>query len=232
MAKANTAGYRPERTVSHAPNIIHVEGLPGAGKSTAARQFCQLLNGAGVDAYWWQEGAPDHPITQVKSHTRLDHTPELPQLYIDDWREFAASNRTTAVFDGYALQSTVRFLYANRFPRDQIESYFKQWQLLATETTLIYLTVDNPVDHYHTVCAERGNDWSKKLYAYVEHTPIGMANSMRGHSGFVEFWSNYQRLCLELLDTAIIRVYTLQARTWINADLKAIAGKAGFLPSQ
>ena len=208
---------------------IHFEGVPGSGKTTASERFCTILKSNGIDASWLLEEAPNHPIIP-KEKRALSREYDYPQNCLDAWLTFLKSSNSTVVLDGYALQSTVRFLYANRIARTQVEDYFNRWQELAPETTLVYLSVENPSKHYDVVLAERGDEWSRKLYKYVEHSPIGVANGYRGRTGFLEFWSNYQQLCHELLDAAYVPVYFISARSWRDDDLKVLAAQVGLLP--
>lgn len=210
---------------------IHFEGLPGSGKTTASKQFCELLRRNGIDASWWLEEASNHPVTH-RDGQAMSRQHEFPQNALDSWQTFFNSSISTVVFDGYALQSTVRFLYANRIAQGQIVDYFSRWQELSPDATLVYFAVENPIDHFDVVLAERGDEWSGMLYSYVERTPIGVANGLRGRAGFVEFWSNYQKLCLELLDAANVPVYSVCARSWDDNDLEVLAAQAGLLPER
>lgn len=210
---------------------IHFEGLPGSGKTTASEGFFRLLMSNGIDATCWLEEAPNHPITR-KEGRPLSRQYNFPQISLDAWRTFLKSTNNTVVLDGYALQSTVRFLYANRMAQKQIEDYFNRWQELAPETTLVYFPVRNPREHYELVLAERGDEWTRKLYCYVEQTPIGVAKGLQGRSGFVEFWSSYQQLCHELLNAAHVPVHFISARSWNDEDLKVLATQVGLLSEQ
>jgi len=194
---------------------IHFEGLPGSGKTTASERFCRLLRSNGVDARWWLEEASNHPIIR-KEGRALFRQHNFAQNCLDAWLAFLGSSNNTEVFDGYALQSTVRFL----------------WQELAPETALVYFSVENPREHYDVVFAERGDEWSGKLHNYVEHTPIGVANGLHGRTGFVEFWSNYQQLCHELLDAASVPVHLIDSRSWDDDDLRVLAAQVGLLPKR
>ena len=140
------------------------------------------------------------------------------------------SSSGTVVLDGYALQSTVRFMYAHRLDATTIESYFSAWQALAPDTTIVYLSIKNPEQHCEAVLAERGKSWSDKLYRYTARTPLGVANGLQGKPGFTKFWSDYQRLCLNLLEDARVPVYFIDARSWSLSDLKALAAETGYLP--
>lgn len=208
---------------------IHFEGLPGSGKTTASERFCRLLRCNGIDASWWLEEASNHPIMR-KNGRAFFRQHDFAQSCLDAWLTFLKSSNNTVVFDGYALQSTVRILYANRVAWKQIQDYFNRWQELAPQTTLVYFSVENPREHYDIVFEERGEEWSKKLYSYVEKTPIGVANGLRGRVGFVEFWATYQQLCHELLDVANVSVHIISSRSWDDDDLEGLAAQVGLLP--
>ena len=97
-----------------------------------------------------------------KEECALSREYDYQKYCLDAWLTFLKSSNSTVVLDGYALQSSVRFLYANRIARKQVEDYFNRWQELAPETTLIYLSVENPSKHYDVVLAERGDEWALK----------------------------------------------------------------------
>jgi len=208
---------------------IHFEGLPGSGKTTASERFCRLLRSNDIASSWWIEEAPDHPI-RPREGCALSRAYYFPHVYLDAWSAFLKLSNSTVVLDGYAFQSTVRFLYANQLPRAQIKDYFDRWQELAPETTLVYFSVENPGKHFDAVLEERGEAWLSKLHRYVERTPIGVANGLQGGAGFVEFWSNYQQLCHELLEAANVPVYLIGSRSWKDDDLNFLAAQAGVLP--
>ena len=212
------------------PETIHFEGIAGAGKSSASERLCTLLRERGVDASWWLEESTDHPILPAETRA-LNKRADYPEICLDAWRSFLSSqNNSVAILDGYAFQSTVRFLFEQRVGRGQIDRYFERWQELAPETLLTYFVVTDPARHFEEVCTERGEDWTNKLYAWVERTPMGTAASLRGRSGLVEFWSVYQDLCVALLDSAQIAVHIVAARSWRDADLLNLAVSRGVLP--
>lgn len=47
---------------SHQPTgVVHLEGIPGTGKTTASQRLCELLTSRGVDAFWPLEEAMSGP---------------------------------------------------------------------------------------------------------------------------------------------------------------------------
>ena len=199
---------------------IHFEGLPGSGKSTASKRLCDILVGKGVDAAWWLEESADHPVMSMEQKALSGNT-EFSEVCLDAWQSFLSTqSKSVSILDGYAFQSTVRFLFAQRAHRNQIDSYFQRWQDLAPDTLITYFFVENPAEHFEIIFAERGADWTQKLFAWVERSPVGKALHLNGKSGFVDFWSRYQELCLELLDLAYIETEKIESRSWNDKMLE------------
>ncbi len=203
---------------------IHFEGLPGSGKTTASERFCKLLEDHGVDAFWWLEESADHPIVP-RDRRALSSEQNFPDICLDAWRAFVVPADRVAVLDGYALQSTVRFMFENLVERRQIDEYFARWQQLAPDSSIVYFTVDDPLEHYEIVFQERGEEWTAKLLSYVMQTQFARVNGLNGKAGFVEFWSLYRDLCVELLAATQLPVTFIKSRSWNTDDLKALAVK-------
>ena len=203
------------------PTSIHFEGIPGSGKSTASKIFCELLLSQGTDAQWWLEETADHPI-MPQEQRRQAREPDFADSCLAAWSAFLASLNNVAVLDGYAFQSTVRFLFQNLVDRREIDKYFDQWQHIAGDSAIVFLAVEDPTAHFDLVCAERGANWTAKLLEYVAQTEYGKANGLRGRTGFVVFWSHYQELCQELIDAATLPVETIKSRSWDTTSLEQL----------
>lgn len=210
--------------MSHAPtSVLHVEGIPGSGKTTTAERLCEELVGRGVDAFWALEESADHPV-MPKARRRRAREAGFPRLCLDAWRDFVGRNERLAVLEGYAFQSTVRFMYANEISQTAIASYFDAWQSIGN-SSLVYLYVDAVVGHFETVRLERGDDWMSKLTSYVAGTPIAKRHGWSGMAGFVEFWSRYQDLCAELVSTANLPTMMMAARAFDHSALTTTADR-------
>jgi len=156
------------------PKTIHFEGLPGAGKSTASQRLTEILQSKEIDAAWWLEESATHPI-MPKERRALSRNGNFPEVCLNAWRSFLDSQpKEVTVLDGYAFQNTVRFLFENLVDRNEISNYFHRWQELAPATSIVYLVVDEPVKHYEIVLPQRGDDWTQKLFAWIEHTPVSL----------------------------------------------------------
>ena len=129
------------------PRSIHIEGIPGSGKSTASERLCELLQSKGIDAAWWLEESADHPIMPKELRAQSAER-NFPDICLDAWGTFVASSTKVAVLDGYLFQNTVRFLFANLVNRRDIDAYFDKWQQIGPDTSILFLAVENPSAHY------------------------------------------------------------------------------------
>ncbi len=165
-----------------------------------------------LDSYWVAEDTADHPITPACLRA-ASGSKDFAKQCLGAWRDFVAGNERIAVLDGFALQSTVRFLFANGVPEEQIFRYFEQWQRIGgSSTSLVFLYVADPETHFKRfVIPLRGEQWSAKLEAYVARTTFGIERGLGGADGLIKFWSEYQQFCLKLLASASIKVDIIDA---------------------
>jgi len=204
-------------------HILNIEGIPGSGKSSAAAQLNGLFRADGIDSYWVREEDPNHPIG-TSQLPRTDGAEKLASYYLGLWEEFVRSNRQVVILDGYALQSSVRFLFAMNAPQRVLNGYFSEWKNIGQFcSSIVFLQVEDPGKHFRNcVFPLRGENWCQKVSAYVSATPFGKERGLVGNQGLIEFWSEYQAVCLELLHDSIVstRIQNYTDRSWIEGQLK------------
>lgn len=200
------------------PKTIHFEGIPGSGKTTASKHLYEMLCDRCIDACWYLEESTDHPI-MPKALRELSRTSNFDRICLTAWQSFISELSNVAILDGYVFQSTVRFMYANLIDQDDIQTYFDAWQQIKADSLIIFFKVEDPKAHYELVLSERGPEWTNKLFAYVEQTPFGIENHLQGKKGFVEFWTQYQALCLELLASASVPVKIIESRSLSDKEM-------------
>ncbi|MGC1442818.1 MAG: hypothetical protein WA888_19615 [Burkholderiaceae bacterium] len=131
-----------------------------------------------------------------------------------------------AILDGFALQSTVRFLFALNASRHTIEEYFGKWQEIGEScSSIVFLNVAEPEKHFREfVIPLRGEDWCRKVSSYVSATPYGLERNFSGVDGLINFWSEYQAVCLDLLSESTIAtlIGDHMDRRWIESYLRSI----------
>lgn len=180
-----------------------IEGIPGSGKTSAAEQLSALSNSRGAAARWWLEEAKDHPVLPSRLR-KLSATADFSERCVEAFRSFISVETGILILEGAAFQSTVRFMFANAKPYDEIADYVGAWTEAVTPARprLLMFRVADPISHYTRFVAEmRGEPWIEKLVAYVEATPIAQDRSWMGLEGFIQFWAAYQELCFECAAT-------------------------------
>ena len=120
------------------------------------------------------------------------------------WADIAARDEEVdLVLEGTAFQSTIRMLFADRVPRSRIDEYMDHFVLALrrTDARMIYLRRLHPErDLRERVLPLRGKDWTARVAAYCESTPIGRDRDWRGADGLIAFWCEYRALCDELVE--------------------------------
>lgn len=176
-----------------------LEGLPGAGKTSAARRLAEMCDDLRLPARWWPEEAKDHPATP-SALRRRSADPDFADLCVLSFAELVHREDGVLILEGSAFQSTVRFMFANGWREPCLGAYLAKWASVVTaaQPRILLFRVDDVPGHFEQVVATRGQPWIGKLVAYVERTPIALANDWRGFQGFLRFWDAYQRLILDL----------------------------------
>lgn len=206
-------------------NILNVEGIPGSGKSTTAEQLDDSFRQHNIDSYWIDEIAKDHPIRNPKSQNNLSEK-DFISTSLTTWQSFVSDNLRVAILDGYALQSTVRFLFAMNASEKTIQEFFREWQEIGDScSSMVFLKVLEPEKHFgEFVFPLRGKEWCRKLSSYVSSTPYGVAHELTGLDGIIKFWSEYQTICLDLLvePTTPTQIRNHSERDWIQSYWKSM----------
>ena len=182
--------------------LVMLEGLPGSGKTSAARHLCRSLRSKGIAARWLHELAPDHPAIP-RSVFRLASRDDYGQLCLDRWDAFVAgcAPGEVVILEGCVLQSTVRFLFAKREDESLLCDYWEGFEkrIAPLSPRLVYLYQDDPAEFMRSrTLVRRGAEWVEKLAHYAAGTPLGRARGWEGEDGLVAFWMEYRAACDDL----------------------------------
>ena len=175
--------------------VVLIEGLPGSGKTTMAEQLARERR-----ASWAREEARDHPVlpASVRARNRED---DFDALCLAQWRAFVEPLDEPWVLEGCALQSTVRFMFANEWSRPRIDAYWRAFEEIIRPRTEQLIVLPRDDDRIRKAFAERGEEWRRKVSAWVASTPRG--------GDLTEFWSAYGALCDDLISASTLPVMRL-----------------------
>jgi hypothetical protein len=180
------------------PQLWLIEGLPGSGKTSAAERLNALCAMDGLSSRWWLEESKDHPVLPAVLRKKAKE-PGFSDLCVQAFRDFIRTETGVLILEGSAFQNSIRFMFANARSEAEISDYLAAWAdaVCAVRPRLLMFEVRAPEDHYaNFLAARRGAAWMEKLIAYVESTPVAEQCGWRGFDGFVQFWADYQQLCL------------------------------------
>lgn len=188
-----------------------LEGLPGTGKTTAAQCLAGLCVAARQRVQWWPEEDRDHPATPASLRKRAAES-EFPDLCVAAFEELVHREAGVLILEGSAFQSTVRFMFANGCRDQRIRSYLAEWAIVVAPARpgLLLFRVEDVPAHFDEVVANRGQPWIDKVVAYVERTPVALANGWHGYAGFLSFWTAYQQLVFDVAPEAKCGILKLQ----------------------
>lgn len=201
--------------LSQPRGLLLLEGLPGSGKSTLSQRVSERLTEDDVPCRWVLEESRSHPF--FGPAVRAGHRESgYVAACLAGWSAAVACSRETLwILDGCALQSTVRFLYAQDAPPTVIRDYWAEFETIVGVggTGLVYLVQSDPRRFLiEQTMVARGESWVTKLVDYVEATPLARRSSLRGVDGMVEFWLRYGELCDELVHNSALRILEVEGR--------------------
>ena len=193
---------------------VHFEGLPGSGKTSASQSLYRALDKAQVCASWYLEEDKNHPITPELLRRR-SQAADFGDQCLEAWVRFQNNRSGIQILDGYALQSTVRLMFANQVKHPKIVDYFERWAEKSNgHMEFVFFYVDAPQVHFQNIISDRGEHWATLLERYIQRTPYGRAQNLTGRAGLAEFWARYQEMCMKLLSDTRFRHTHATAHKW------------------
>ena len=147
--------------------LILIEGLPGAGKSSATVYLGQTLEAQGIACRWYLEQDEGHPIDCVNLKLK-DLQEKLPPL----WEAFVARARqgeAVTIMESRLWQNTALFMLMAEFPVEEImQLHQRVWQALEPlSPVLLYLYQEDVEGALGCLCAARGE---ARMAAEFENT--------------------------------------------------------------
>ena len=209
------------RTFIPRPQILFIDGLPGAGKSMAAK----AVGGSVSDSRVFVESAPNHPLL-VGTPDRMGAAfADIHEIHSADSFAAAALGRLESflegaghdvlyVFESHPIQSTVRVLFQLDAPQTTISQFWSNLQdrLAMAQPRLIYFHERNPLQALKEINRKRGPTWESYLVEALEQSPWMRARALSGVEGADQMLVAYADLIDQLAELWRFPILKLPAR--------------------
>lgn len=199
-------------------NLIIVEGLPGAGKSTTAAVIADELRKAGEKVLCIDEGVRDHPADYA-DYDFPDFETERKKI-LGKWRAFVetADRDMVYVFNCIFMQNPMcETMMRFRMESSASQRYISEIAEIIRPLHPLIVYIDRPdvkgtVDR---VLEERGREWLEAVIDYHTSQGYGKQNHLSGYEGYIK--------CLEERKVRELHILQELAIDWliIRHDLKA-----------
>jgi hypothetical protein len=203
------------------PHILFIDGLPGSGKSMAAKAVGGYLSNSRVFA----ETAQNHPLLVAAPDRMGAAFADIHEIHSADSFAAAALGRLESflesagcdvlyVFESHPIQSTVRVLFQLDAPQTTILQFWSDLQdrLALVQPRLIYFQESNPLQAMKEIARMRGPTWESYLIEAIKQSPWMQARALSGVEGADQMLVEYADLIDQLADLWRFPMLKLPAR--------------------
>jgi hypothetical protein len=174
------------------PQVLFIDGLPGSGKSTAAKAVGEYLSNSRVFA----ETASNHPLlvaapdrigaafADIHATHSADSFAAAALARLESFLESAGCD-VLYVFESHPIQSTVRVLFQLDAPQTAILRFWSDLQdrLAFMPPRLIYFQESDALQAFKEINRIRGPTWESYLIEAFEQSPWMRARALSGVAG-------------------------------------------------
>lgn len=181
-----------------------VEGLPGVGKSTTARNIAEALQRKGKTVCFADEGTPQHPADDDR-YNFPDFATERTAI-LGRWQSFVAraEQNTVYVFNCLLLQNPMsETMMRFGMTEEASSAYIQEIATLIAplHPRIIYLSEPDIRQTMAAVLPERGQDWLYAVMDYHTKQGYGRAHGLCGYEGYLQCLAERKRRELRILAT-------------------------------
>lgn len=205
-------------------NLILIDGLPGAGKSSACQWLEGQLRRNGLPARWIFEFELDHPLLwwdfwdgaryHMLDFERFSPT-GLIEACLDKWQKFTTAARAGAeiyLVEGALFCLPLWFHLQGDASPAQLFDYGRRVHeiIKAANPILIYFRQDDVAGHLGRICHIRGQAYEAELAANMERTRYVRHRGLKGLAGTAQMWQETARISDSLFVDYSIRKLAIE----------------------
>jgi hypothetical protein len=200
---------------------LFIDGLPGSGKSAAAKAVGDYLPNSQV----FGETAPNHPLLVATPDGMGAAFADIHETHSVDSFAAAALGRLASflgsagcdvlyVFESHPIQSTVRVLFQLDARQTTILQFWSDLQdrLALVQPRLIYFQESNPLQAIKEIARMRGPTWEVYLIEALSQSPWMQARALSDVEGVDQMLVEYADLIDQLADLWRFPILKLPAR--------------------
>lgn len=197
--------------------LIIVEGIPGSGKSSAARFIALQSERNGLETMLYHESAFQHPI--FVEHDVIDSS-EWRTNYLSNWDHFFANqenNNSVTVIESILFQNPIMKLLHLDIDRGEILRFIDELysRLISLNCTLIYLHQEDHAIGIHRMMMTRGGEaWLHNTYEKYKHEPYYLNRGQLGVSLHLDFLHEYAVLALTAYEKYGLNKLAIDNTSW------------------
>jgi thymidylate kinase len=171
--------------------LILIEGLPGAGKSTSTSHLGTILQQRGITCSWFREEDESHPIACLDFEIK-GMTPKMVHLWTNFVQQTAPKSIVT-IIESRLWQNTALFMHMSENDIDDIIKFNKQINQVLTPLSpvLIYLDQDNIETALQRMYNTRGEEWMKETLKDTLQYQWFKSRGIKDFAGWVNFFEDW-----------------------------------------
>jgi hypothetical protein len=189
---------------------IFVEGIMGAGKSTAVYSLVTHLRREGISAQGvWEGPTLDEPDHSLRVAPTLPHplspwdeltAEQFAEESLGRWRRHVAgivASESVTVCDGLLFHGNMTDLMLMGMPLADLRKYAGSVLtcLDALNPVLIYLRRPDIAGALRTIVEERGSQWQEYQTGWKLSSPLARRHGWQGFDGLIELYVSYRAVC-------------------------------------
>lgn len=219
--------------VSFPSRLLLFEGIMGAGKSTATREFAQRISAAGLEVMSYTEAADPHPVRAS------DDLPDFfqPWLHVEPrelasrvrakWERYVDRRLNDGVFtvmDGQLFHGDLTNLFMMEMSAADLRAHVSELMavLEPLNPVVINFRHSDLRNAIRTVFRQRGTDWESYQLEWKLRSPYAKNRKLCGFEGLAMMYEEYRLLTDSMFGSLDCRKLAIETDT---ADWPAFYAK-------